>query len=109
MIKNCLVIGDLNVDIVLNELEDFPELGKEIIAGNHFLDIGGSGGIFSAVLSGLGINTYIISKIGNDLFGKFLMSVEFPSGVGNKKKFSEIKKLIRKVGQKISIGFYTCI
>jgi len=74
MRKSCLVIGDLNVDIVLNELKDYPELGKEIVAGSHFLDIGGSGGIFSAVLSGLGINTYIISKIGSDFLGKFLIN-----------------------------------
>lgn len=53
MAKNCLVIGDLNVDLVLNEIKDFPEIGKEIIAQNHFLDIGGSGGIFSAALSSL--------------------------------------------------------
>ena len=89
MIKNCLVIGDLNVDLVLNELKDFPELGKEIIAGNHFLDIGGSGGIFSAVLSGLGINTYIISKIGNDFFGNFLVEKLKSYGV-------EISQLIIK-------------
>lgn len=74
MTNSCLVIGDLNIDLVLSELKDFPELGKEITAQNHFLDIGGSGGIFSAILSGLGINTYIISKIGNDYFGNFLIN-----------------------------------
>jgi len=74
MTKSCLVIGDLNVDLVLGELKGFPELGKEIVARNHFIDIGGSGGIFSAVLSELGINTYIISKINNDFLGQFLIS-----------------------------------
>jgi sugar/nucleoside kinase (ribokinase family) len=74
MTKSCLVIGDLNIDLVLNELKGFPELGKEIVARNHFIDIGGSGGIFSAVLSELGINTYIISKISNDFLGQFLIS-----------------------------------
>lgn len=74
MEKNCLVIGDLNIDLVLNEFKNFPELGKEIISQNYFLDIGGSGGIFSAVLSSLGIKTFIISKIGDDFFGKFLIN-----------------------------------
>lgn len=74
MTKSCLVIGDLNIDLVLNELKGFPELGKEIVARNHFIDIGGSGGIFSAVLSELGINTHIISKISNDFLGQFLIS-----------------------------------
>ena len=36
MTKSCLVIGDLNVDLVLNELKGFPELGKEIVARNHY-------------------------------------------------------------------------
>lgn len=72
MTRSCLAIGDLNVDLILNELKDFPELGKEIVAQNHFLNIGGSGGIFSVVLAGLGIDTYIISKIGNDIFGNLL-------------------------------------
>ena len=85
MKKNCLVIGDLNVDLVLNELKGFPELGKEIIARNHFMDIGGSGGIFSAVLSELGINTYIISKISNDFLGQFLISKLKDYGVNTDK------------------------
>ena len=63
MKRSCLVIGDLNLDLVLNGLKNTLELGREIIAQDHFLDIGGSGGIFSAILSGFGINTYIISKI----------------------------------------------
>jgi sugar/nucleoside kinase (ribokinase family) len=85
MTKSCLVIGDLNIDLVLNELKGFPELGKEIVARNHFIDIGGSGGIFSAVLSELGINTYIISKISNDLFGQFLISKLKDYGVNTDK------------------------
>ena len=74
MAKSCLVIGDLNIDLVFNKLKDFPEIGKEIVAKAYFLDIGGSGGIFSAVFSNLGINTFIISKISNDFLGQFLIS-----------------------------------
>lgn len=85
MTKSCLVIGDLNADLVLNELKGFPELGKEIVARNHFIDIGGSGGIFSAVLSELGINTYIISKISNDFLGQFLISKLKDYGVNTDK------------------------
>lgn len=72
MNKNCIVIGDLNLDLILAKLKGYPELGKEVVSKSHFLDIGGSGGIFSAILSMSGIRTYIISKIGNDLFGNLL-------------------------------------
>jgi sugar/nucleoside kinase (ribokinase family) len=102
MKKNCLVVGDLNVDIVLNELKDYPELGKEIIAGNHFLDIGGSGGIFSAVLSGLDVNTYIISKIGSDFLGKFLIDKLKSYGVNINKLIIEDNK---KTGITINLSY----
>lgn len=73
MKKNCLVIGDLNVDLIVNDIKGILKKGSEVNAGNHLLDIGGSGGIFSAVLSGLGVRTYIISKIGSDFFGEYLI------------------------------------
>ena len=71
--NKCLVIGDLNIDLIFSKINRFPEMGSEVLAGKSFLDIGGSGGIFSAVLSRLGVETYIISEIGNDHFGRFLM------------------------------------
>lgn len=81
MEKNCLVIGDLNIDLIMTELNNFPELEKEVIADNYVLDIGGSGGIFSAVLSQIGIKTYIISKISNDLFGNLIIKILNTHGV----------------------------
>jgi len=74
MKKKCIVIGDLDLDLILTKLKGCPELGKEVISKGHILDIGGSGGIFSTVLSMSGIKTYIISKIGDDLLGNFLVS-----------------------------------
>lgn len=73
MKKNCLVIGDLNIDLIFSSLERKPVFGSEILSKEWFLDIGGSGGIFSAVLSKLGINTCIVSKIGSDYLGDFLV------------------------------------
>ncbi len=73
MENKCLVIGDLNIDLIFSKLDRFPEIGSEIIAEKSFLDIGGSGGIFSAVLSQLGLETLIISEIGNDHLGRFLI------------------------------------
>jgi len=74
MNTQCLVIGDLNIDLILNRIEGFPKIDHEIIAEDYDVVIGGSGGIFTAVLSMLGIKTAIISTIGNDMFGKSLTS-----------------------------------
>jgi sugar/nucleoside kinase (ribokinase family) len=73
MNTECLVIGDLNVDLVLNDLTGFPALGKEITSDDYTMVIGGSGGIFTAVLSELGVRTSIISKIGVDFYGQFIL------------------------------------
>lgn len=84
MTDKCLVIGDLNIDLIFRRFDRFPEIGSEILAGESFLDIGGSGGIFSAVLSQLGIETSIFSEIGNDLFGRFLIEKLKKFGVNTK-------------------------
>lgn len=73
MSKSCLVIDDLNIDLILSGIKNFPEIGNEIIARDYTLNIGGSGGIFSVVLSKLGIKTYIISKIGDGFLDNFLL------------------------------------
>ncbi|MDD3777522.1 MAG: PfkB family carbohydrate kinase [Actinomycetota bacterium] len=73
MAKTCLVIGDLNTDLILSGLNKEPQLGGEILSDDYVIDIGGSGGIFAAVLSNLGLNTHIISKIGRDYLGDLLI------------------------------------
>ncbi len=89
---NCLVIGDLNVDIIVADINRPLEKGSEVIAKNYLLDIGGSGGIFSAVLSELGIKTHIISKIGNDTFGDYLIQRLEGHGAGVDKILIEESK-----------------
>jgi len=81
MNPGCLVIGDLNIDLIFNSLADFPELGKEILSDDYNMVIGGSGGVFAAVLSKLGIRTVIISKISNDNYGRFLLGEMQKKGV----------------------------
>ena len=80
MNPECLVIGDLNCDLIFNGLAGFPELGKEILSRDYDIVIGGSGGIFTAVLSRLGIKTSIISKVGNDNYSKFILDELQKSG-----------------------------
>ena len=82
MEKNCLVIGDLNVDLIIAGINRPLKKGSEVTARNHFLDIGGSGGVFSAVLSELGIKAYIVSKISNDFFGNYLIQRLKSHGAG---------------------------
>ena len=66
-----IVVGELNVDLILNQIESFPETGKEKLAGKMTLTLGSSSAIFASNLSSLGMNVSFIAKIGNDVFGQF--------------------------------------
>ncbi len=64
-----LVVGELNVDLILNTIDSFPEMGKEKIARQMTLTLGSSSAIFAGNLSSLGAKVAFAGKIGNDAFG----------------------------------------
>ena len=67
-----IVVGELNVDIILNRIESFPEIGKEKLAGNMEVALGSSSAIFASNLSSLGAKVTFVGKIGDDNFGKLI-------------------------------------
>jgi sugar/nucleoside kinase (ribokinase family) len=68
-----LVIGELNVDLILNDLEKFPEIGKEVLAHGMTLTLGSSSAIFASNISSLGARTAFLGKIGRDKFGEVVL------------------------------------
>ena len=68
-----IVVGELNVDLILNNIDSFPEMGKEKIAKNMTLTLGSSSAIFASNLSSLGANVAFLGKIGNDSFGDLVI------------------------------------
>ncbi|WP_224994365.1 carbohydrate kinase family protein [Cesiribacter sp. SM1] len=73
-IHDVVVIGELNVDLILNQIDQFPEVGKEVLAGNMNLTLGSSSAIFASNLSTLGVRTTFIGKVGNDNFGDLVIA-----------------------------------
>ena len=69
-----LVVGELNVDLILNRIESFPEMGKEKIAQQMTLTLGSSSAIFASNLSSLGAKVAFLGKIGNDSFADLVLS-----------------------------------
>jgi sugar/nucleoside kinase (ribokinase family) len=67
-----IVVGELNVDLILNSIDSFPEMGKEKIAKDMTLTLGSSSAIFASNLSALGAKVAFIGKIGNDAFGNLV-------------------------------------
>ncbi len=64
-----LVVGELNVDLILNGLARMPEIGKEVLAEAMTLTLGSSSAIFGSNLSTLGVRVAFLGKVGGDLFG----------------------------------------
>lgn len=71
--KNILVVGELNIDIILNHIHGFPVMGQEILADKMEMTIGSSSAIFACNIATLGINTTFCGMLGNDFFGKFIL------------------------------------
>jgi sugar/nucleoside kinase (ribokinase family) len=68
-----LVIGELNVDLILNRIDSFPEMGKEKLAGQMDLTLGSSSAIFASNLSSLGTKVAFLGKLGDDVFGDLVI------------------------------------
>lgn len=67
-----IVVGELNVDLILNSIDSFPEMGKEKIAKDMTLTLGSSSAIFASNLSALGAKVTFVGKIGDDVFGSLV-------------------------------------
>ncbi len=72
--KNILVVGELNIDLILNSIKGVPVIGHEIMAGEMDIAMGSSSAIFAANISTLGINTSFCGMLGKDSFGKFILN-----------------------------------
>jgi sugar/nucleoside kinase (ribokinase family) len=68
-----LVIGELNVDIIAAGLDRPPELGKEVLAPSFELRMGSSSAICAAAASKLGLRVGFVGKVGDDLFGRYVI------------------------------------
>lgn len=64
-----IALGELNVDLILNRIGGFPEVGKEKFAEQMTLTLGSSTAIFAANAASLGSRVAFCGMIGNDPFG----------------------------------------
>ena len=76
-----IALGELNVDLILNNIEGFPEVGKEKFAKQMTLTLGSSTAIFAANAAALGAKVAFCGMIGNDSFGDLVESSLKAKGV----------------------------
>ena len=76
-----LVVGELNIDLILNKIKGFPLMGKEILADEMTVTLGSSSAIFANNLSRLGSRVSYMGKVGKDQFASQICSTLEASGV----------------------------
>jgi len=64
-----LVAGELNIDLILDKLDQFPVIGKEIMAADMIYTLGSSSAIFASNLSTIGVSVNYCGCVGGDSFG----------------------------------------
>lgn len=99
-IIDVLVVGELNVDLILDKIEKFPEVGKEVIAKNMTLTLGSSSAIFASNISSLGAKTAFLGKIGNDKFGEIVLE---------SLQKSKVDTSLIKIDQQLGTGATICL
>ena len=73
MNSSILVVGELNIDIILDDIKGMPVIGREILADKMNTALGSSSAIFAANVASLGIATSFCGLVGKDLFGEFIL------------------------------------
>ena len=80
MSKRVCVIGNLNADLVLYPLRDFPIWGSEVITSHMGWRPGGIGNVLLC-LARLGIEVSAIANVGDDAIGQELLCILEEGGI----------------------------
>lgn len=80
-VYDVVVVGELNVDVILNHINKFPELGKEVLADQMTITLGSSSAIFASNLSVLGSKVTFAGTLARDNFGNHIISSLKSKGV----------------------------
>jgi ribokinase len=68
-IKKIVVVGSTNMDMVV-KTSHISAPGETVLGGSFFMNPGGKGANQAVTAARLGGNVILISKVGNDVFGK---------------------------------------
>jgi sugar/nucleoside kinase (ribokinase family) len=68
------VTGNVNVDLIMGRLAEWPRFGTEIVLEHSENRIGGAAGNTALALQALGARHRLIASVGDDIFGRWLQS-----------------------------------
>src|SRR5699024_2697913 len=109
--NDLLVIGELNMDLILDDVHSFPELGKEKMAGGLNLTLGSSSAIFAANATRLGLSTNFCGMIGDDGLGRSVLreltnfSVDTTRVISSSQYQTGLTAIIRHAGDRAMVTY----
>jgi len=68
-----VTIGDINVDL-LTPIKNMPRRGKQVITNDFQMHGGGCSANFSLSCKKLGMDIHLFGKVGNDAFGRYVLT-----------------------------------
>lgn len=74
MTPTIYVTGNVNVDLIMGPLAEWPVVGTEIVLPHSETRIGGSAGNTALALQALGVRHRLIASVGDDIFGRWLQA-----------------------------------
>lgn len=74
-LNDMIVVGELNMDLILDRVNNLPEIGKERISESMSITLGSSSAILASNAAALGLNIAFTGRVGNDLFGKHILAI----------------------------------
>src|SRR6185295_15907485 len=69
--KKVLVVGEINVDLVLQGYHEFPAPGREVLVDDFSMVLGSASAICAMGLARLGDPVAFLGKVGDDTWGRF--------------------------------------
>lgn len=81
MTRNVLILGELNVDLVLQGCDAVPVPGTEVLAEEFRMTLGSASAICAAGLARLGNRVRFVGRIGPDVWGQYCVDALARAGV----------------------------
>jgi sugar/nucleoside kinase (ribokinase family) len=79
--KRVLVVGEINVDLILQGAHALPTPGKEVIVDDVVLTLGSASAICAMGLARLGTPVAFLGKVGTDPWGEFCLDAMRGAGI----------------------------
>jgi sugar/nucleoside kinase (ribokinase family) len=93
MTPTIYVTGNVNVDLIMGPLAQWPKVGTEIVLPHSETRIGGAAGNTALALEALGARSKLLASVGDDMFGRWLQS-----------GFNAAEWLVTPGGTTVSVG-----